>query len=288
MFYFTDIHGNRKLFDAAINLIGNSQFIFGGDACDRGDDGYSIMKELIANPNCVYLKGNHEDMFVKAAKAINHFIIATDDYTPEWARIIIEEEMYNDEDVLLCRYNGGTQTLIDWMTDRMPMDFVQTIEELETHYSFDKYDFCHAGCMREVFQRNTFDQYDTDALLWSRSHFSYAWLPGRVLIHGHTPVPLMPGRWRCSDKPILYCGGGKLNMDGGAHFTDQTFVYDLLMQHFWRLEGHNDGTVTVQVISPADKTKKPYYDSKAGAIINANIIPNDSNNDIANNNINRE
>ena len=64
---FSDIHGNRKLFDAIKNFIKEDDTIyFLGDACDRGPDGWEIIKEILADERFIYLKGNHEDMLVKA------------------------------------------------------------------------------------------------------------------------------------------------------------------------------------------------------------------------------
>jgi hypothetical protein len=150
----------------------------------------------------------------------------------------------------------------------MQMSFVRRIEILPVHYSTDRYDFCHAGCMRECFERATWDQYDTNSAIWDRQHFNYAWISGRMLIHGHTPVEAMPGKWRCNDLPILYCGGGKLNMDGGAHYLGQTFVWEVGTDNYWRLKRQNTNFINSQKIQPMDRTKKPYYDFKMGAIIN--------------------
>lgn len=71
IFYFTDIHGMYDLYRAIMDYCNEqdpeAMIIFGGDACDRGKDGYKIMKELLDNPQVLYLKGNHEDLFVHAA-----------------------------------------------------------------------------------------------------------------------------------------------------------------------------------------------------------------------------
>mgnify|MGYP002526906662 CR=1 FL=1 len=78
VFYFTDIHGRKDLFDRIISFCEQQDpeytLIFGGDAADRGSEGYYIMTALLDNPHVIYLKGNHEDLFVKAARAIiGHF-----------------------------------------------------------------------------------------------------------------------------------------------------------------------------------------------------------------------
>jgi serine/threonine protein phosphatase 1 len=68
-YVMSDIHGMGSLFDEVMSFLNEQdeyQLIFLGDACDRGTDGYRIMKSLLENPNVIYLKGNHEDLFVKA------------------------------------------------------------------------------------------------------------------------------------------------------------------------------------------------------------------------------
>lgn len=268
MFYFTDIHGNRDLFDAAMDIIKDDFLIFGGDACDRGEAGYDIMNILLQRPNTIYIKGNHEDMFVKAAYAIHQYI-NEGEIDPLTFHDIAFEWFHRDEDIALCLYNGGLSTLSAWLADGANMSFIQAIENLPTHYSTDHYDFCHAGCMREVFERSTWDQYDTHSMIWSRDHFNYAWIPGRRLIHGHTPVESMPGKWHCSNLPILYCGGGKLNMDGGAHYLNQTFVWEIGTDNYWRIKRYGEDYIDIQPIQPMDRTKKPYYDIKTGEMYNA-------------------
>ena len=74
VFYFTDVHGQYELYKAAMDycLIRDPEatIIFGGDAADRGKNGYQIIKELINNPYVIYLKGNHEEIFTNSAREI--------------------------------------------------------------------------------------------------------------------------------------------------------------------------------------------------------------------------
>ena len=49
VFVFSDIHGQRVLFDKIMNRIGpNDKAFFLGDAIDRGPEGWQIFKELMA------------------------------------------------------------------------------------------------------------------------------------------------------------------------------------------------------------------------------------------------
>ena len=42
---------------------------FLGDANDRGDHGYALMKLIYNDPQFKYLKGNHEQMFIDVARS---------------------------------------------------------------------------------------------------------------------------------------------------------------------------------------------------------------------------
>ena len=261
MWYFTDVHGDKQLFDYVMDRIGNDPFIFGGDACDRGEHGYEIIKSLINNPRCNYIKGNHEDLFVKAARALRAFIIDTDAWDPESAFMNIMDAS-EDENIKLHLYNGGLTTLRDWYCDHMPMDIIDQLDELEVSMSWNQYDFCHAGAYQQMWETGHWDDNDIKTLIWDRHHFNYAWFEGRILIHGHTPIDAMPSKWRANRAPILYCGGTKLAMDGGTAYNHQIFLMDVGNWEFHRFT--YDMT---KPIHPVDRTKKIYYDKNWNPIV---------------------
>ena len=136
VFYFTDIHGQRKLFDAIMNYCyeqdDEAMIIFGGDAIDRGEDGYAIMKELLDNPYVVYLKGNHKDMFTKAAREIKQ-MFNFENPTKENIRKCLNACKHFDYKYAAIQnslYNGGLSTLTNWILDGMSMDIIERKERL--------------------------------------------------------------------------------------------------------------------------------------------------------------
>ena len=81
---------------------------------------HKIMKELLNNPRIIYLKGNHEDMFVKAAREIKSLNLFAKDITREKVRNGLWEAFYfgrNVDNITLALGNGGISTLIDWVID---------------------------------------------------------------------------------------------------------------------------------------------------------------------------
>ena len=254
IFYFTDVHGYYQLYKAAMDYClkcdPDCMIIYGGDACDRGPDGYRIMRELLNNPQVVYLKGNHEDMFVDAAR----FIL--NDYNDKLEPQVIKDYLYaaslrdySAPQVALSLYNGGLDTLMSWMLDGMPNDFISQIDKLPLTFSTDTIDFCHAGTIPKIFKRVAEDEYngdipdkdDTEFILWDRNMLGYGWLSNRTCVYGHTPTPYLPAKYYGKDKslagahPCKYVSnlderldGAKIAMDVGTANSGKLYVLNCL------------------------------------------------------------
>ena len=142
IFYFTDIHGMydlyRAMMDYCITQDPECMIIYGGDACDRGRNGYKIMQELLDDSHVLYLKGNHEDLFVQAARAIIKDYKGQFEEDQIWDYLFnIETSQYGDKEIQLCLYNGGYWTLHDWMMDGMPSSFIARINALPITFSYE-------------------------------------------------------------------------------------------------------------------------------------------------------
>lgn len=254
IFYFTDIHGNIQLYNKIVQWCikqdSECTIIYGGDACDRGDFGYEIMKQLLNASRFIYLKGNHEDIFVRAAR----FIIR--DYKGKLEKDDIERYLYTcyikdfySNEVKLSIINNGTKTLTNWMLDGMPEDFINKINNLYLTFSYNNIDFCHAGGDYKTFIRVANDEYfnnivdldDKEEILWDRNKFNLGWKTNRVCVHGHTPTIYLPSKFynnNMSKKnihPIKYCGkdsnefnGYKIDMDTGAALYGRAYVLNVL------------------------------------------------------------
>ncbi len=249
VFYFTDIHGCDRLFNRIMMWIKNqdkeSTIIFGGDACDRGNGGYQIMRNLLDDPYVIYLKGNHEDLFVKAADAMLKSGAYKDGNDG------IEDMMWKDDDVYLAVRNGGAPTLLGWINDGASHDFVDRIRELPLTFCYGKYDFCHAGASYKYFKEvnqaeymeTTPDPIAAKAVIWDRNCWGLGWKKDRICVHGHTPTPLLPSKfYGTKDKseahahPAKWYGpfepkrfpGLKVDMDTGAVWTGRIWVLNVL------------------------------------------------------------
>lgn len=245
-FACTDLHGNREAWEwVKSHLQEDDELIFLGDAIDRGDDSYAIMKELLEDARVTYICGNHEDMFIRSMRAFARLL--REEFTGYTIHDLkhtlnIKMIMDMDEDMALHMSNGGLITMRAWINDGAPMTLIRKLAALPTHISYKNYDLCHAGCTTSDWEK---DRY---AMIWDRSHFLCAWFAGRTLVHGHTPICFMP-------EPILmhegmpYNGeeitgpinyfpgllperegedrGRKINLDTGAVFTDLVSLLNL-------------------------------------------------------------
>ena len=258
IYYFTDIHGHYLLYDAIINWCleqdDQSFIIFGGDSCDRGLDGYKIMRELIENPQVGFLKGNHEDLFTKAARALIGYCAQSDELYSKLkskdvkiAKSLVE--LCSLPDVVLHCQNGGSSTLTQWIVEGADEDFISIIEDLPLTFSYQNLDFCHAGSKYDIFKRVYEAEYNqalvnqTDAftLMWDRKDLPLGWETDRICVFGHTPTVSLPTGIYGRDKSLVRAhpciwqdkmgakhkrGGWKIDMDTAAVWSDRAFVLD--------------------------------------------------------------
>lgn len=243
----TDVHGYYDLYKAAIDYCNKQDpeysLIFLGDACDRGPDGYKIMRELLDNPQVVYLKGNHEDMFVKAARFILNDLkksLSREEAKRYLYSLNAHDYCYQVQESL---YNGGLPTLIDWIVDGMPNEFITRISKLPLTFSLDTIDFCHAGARPDIFARVAQDEYDgeipdmddEEMILWDRNFIHSGWVSDKLCVFGHTPTSYILGKKDKEARPCKFIGninkqfhGGKIAMDVGTAHSGKLYVLNCL------------------------------------------------------------
>lgn len=184
-----DLHGCantvKSLIETKVKPKDNDTLIFVGDYIDRGDKVFKTveyMLELDKQFNCIFIKGNHEDMWIN--------------YLKHNSRI---------EEIGTFFGNGGKSTLdsyceqiIDLSGDPMrpgnglhwndlPKTHQDFYDNLKVCHEIDDFVFVHAG-INPNFPLNDQHAYD---MMWIRDTFLY-WpmeiLKGKTIIHGHTPM----------------------------------------------------------------------------------------------------
>jgi serine/threonine protein phosphatase 1 len=187
-----DIHGS---FDKLANLLDHCmchagqkpfRFVFVGDYVDRGGNSRDVVQLLMeaqatVPERIVCLRGNHEDMLVKASRR---------------------------RDPTLWLANGGATTLRSYgVTEAadIPRQHLEWLASLPLSTSDDKRFFVHAGVMPGVPLR---DQ-SKETMLWIREPFlSDPRHHGLFVVHGHTPLE--------TGRPELR--PNRLNLDTAACF----------------------------------------------------------------------
>ena len=233
-FCFSDIHGHGELFDKILSWLNGRtepwKCVFLGDACDRRNDGYRIIETLLNDDRFIYLKGNHEDMFVRAAKALRKHWEEEGFFYEEVAANPYEFIMNFawDWDVSLHIQNGGLQTLLDWATKgKTGLKIINQLDTLPEHMElphdvWGKLDLSHAGHLMD----------NSDSLIWSREHFQEEFKGGRM-IHGHTTVrSLRKYVWEISSnpatcRPAFYANGTKVDIDTACFSSDTITLLNL-------------------------------------------------------------
>ena len=242
-FVFSDIHGHGVLFDKIVSwLNGRSEpwkCIFLGDACDRMNDGYRIMETILNDDRFIYLKGNHEDLFVRAAKALRDYW-ERDNLTYEVIAANPYDSIMNyayDMDVGCHLSNGGISTLMSWVTKgKTGLDIINKLDRLPTHMElpheiWGKLDLSHAG--------HPNNDLSESALIWDRSHFNEKFEGGRM-IHGHTPVRslmryvIISPASTCT--PAFYADGTKIDIDTACFSTECITLLNLTSFEQYRFQ----------------------------------------------------
>ncbi len=197
IFVVGDIHGERQKAGSFIETLpfaSQDLVIFLGDYIDRGHDPRGVIDYLIKfkkwHPNTIFLKGNHEDMFLSF---INH------DFSKE-----------------IYFYNGGEATLrsydvpyseYQYAKRYIPYEHLEFLNELLLYYETRDYIFVHAGLRPGI----PLQEQNPEDLLWIRYEFIYSDFDfGKRVIFGHTVVeePLVMKNKIGIDTGLVF--GGKL------------------------------------------------------------------------------
>lgn len=162
-----DIHGEIDKLNELLKQLApqkDDTIVFLGDYINRGLNSKEVIERLITlsqETNCIFLKGNHEDLLLK----------------------ILQTRA--EEDVLNWLMAGGGATLDSYggieNIFKLHSDFFYN---LKLYYLTEKYLFVHAG----INPTRTLEEQDEDDLLWIRDNFIYKKHKlKQKIVFGHTP-----------------------------------------------------------------------------------------------------
>lgn len=186
-----DIHGRADLLDLlhaqiaadAKGYAGEKQIVYLGDFIDRGRDSKGVVERVLRQaPDGIkprYIKGNHDAALLA---------------------FLEDGETYR-----IWKNFGAAETLLSYgvrpplfdapeqieearraLAAALPREHLKFFENLELMVTVGDYAFVHAGVRPGV----AIDDQDEQDLLWIREEFlSSSSAFGKVVVHGHTPMP---------------------------------------------------------------------------------------------------
>lgn len=176
MDYFAigDIHGEFFKLSRLIQRLHikkDDVLVFIGDYIDRGNMSFEVMDLLLEYQkkyNCVFLKGNHEEMFMDFLSGINE-------------RLFLHNGGYKTQDSY--RSHGFDIELhTDYLDRHIPRSHITFFQKLKGYYETEEFIFVHAG----ISTRTPLENMPNEILLWDRGFSSIAY-KGKVVVYGHTP-----------------------------------------------------------------------------------------------------
>ena len=121
----SDLHGYLELYKKIKNFIKPEDTVyFLGDAGDRGPQPWETIKTIYKDSQFVYLKGNHEDLLVRAAR----------DY--------LQYDCF-DYSYYLHGQNGGFGTFADWQMEEFKTEWINHLDNLPVRAEYVNNDGVH-------------------------------------------------------------------------------------------------------------------------------------------------
>lgn len=240
IFALADLHGQYQMWQKIKGFLNSDDKIyFLGDAIDRGQYGYELMRDLLTDNRIIYIKGNHEQMMEDALREIQR-----------------QDGAYVGEAFQLWSWNGCSPTINAWAEHGAMYDWIHVLHEMpfeETYInkSGKEICMCHAG-----FTPGAKSPWNYE-LVWNREHV-YNEIPEEyrdchlIVVHGHTPtfhlmmdfdelnrelvhfysdkdnVKMIPQHeYTEVDGAVFYGNGTKIDIDCGCFFTGHAVLLDL-------------------------------------------------------------
>lgn len=210
---FSDIHGNYILWKKIQNYCQPDDIIiFLGDAIDRGNDGIKIMQEMFLDPRIIYLKGNHEDLFLSYIKNL---------------------PLAYKQDFNLIVDNQSLKTLKSF--ERLsPEEQLELISNLKKTYI--KYLYINKDNKKIYLSHSGYDikdllKEDEPTFIWNRDHLkTNIWdektYPDSYIVHGHTPVQILRPD-NAEVRIYRYCNQHKIDIDLACFVSNKIALLDL-------------------------------------------------------------
>lgn len=225
-FVVGDLHGCVDELNRLLDALGPTRedtVCFLGDYIDRGPSPKAVIDRLLRlhaeGPRCVFLKGNHEDMFLSFLGLPGHYG---------------EAFIANGGDATLASYglegDSGPE-----VSTRLPPGHREFLLALRTQAQFGRYLCVHAG----VRPSRALDRQDEEDLLWIREEFIAFSHPFPVtVLFGHTP-----------QREVRLHLPFKIGLDTGLVYGNRLSCLELERGALWQIQRRAQ-RVTEQNLAP--------------------------------------
>lgn len=220
-----DIHGRADLFADILRRIDNddadsipcpTELILLGDLIDRGPSSRKVVEHamLLSQSGAMRcLKGNHEEVFIRAARGE---VAATRFFCRIGGEQTLRSYGLSDGDYA----SMSAEQLTDWMLANIPRSHVDFIDSFEDLIEIGDYVFVHAGIRPGV----PLSAQEPDDLRWIRADFLKCTESfGKVVIHGHTITPDVDEH------------ANRIGIDTGAYMSGKLTAIGIYGEEHWFL-----------------------------------------------------
>jgi serine/threonine protein phosphatase 1 len=230
-FVLGDIHGCADEVDRLLDALAPATadtVVFLGDYVDRGPSSRAVIDRLLRlrheGPRCVFLKGNHEDMFLA--------------YMGE-AGAYGEAFLFNGGEATLRSYGLAGQPP-GGVAARLPEDHLQFLRALEMRFRHGSFLCVHAG----VAPHRALDDQNDEDLLWIRDAFiAHPHAFGCTVLFGHTP-----------HRDVLLDQPYKIGLDTGLVYWNKLSCLELGEQRLYQIRRGARDVTNRLLPPPPDRT----------------------------------
>ena len=213
---FSDLHGHLDLYKQIKEYVKPEDKLYClGDCGDRGPESWETIKAVAQDKQIIYLKGNHEDMLVKAAQEA------------------FDPNGWGYEKQYLLMSNGGRETLDSLLMEPNIHSWLMYLAQLPLYATYTNTQgqeifLCHAGC--SLWADNNQISGGKD-FLWDRLHYfdNRRLLGPKIVVHGHTPIKHLASEIgiQPTTGALKYADGKKYCIDPGTAFTGRGILLNL-------------------------------------------------------------
>ena len=214
----SDMHGCADVYHRIKKIIKPEDIVYClGDCGDRGSKPWETIKLVATDPQFILLKGNHEDMLVKAAREAM-------------------DGSYGCSKQRLLASNGGFETLTELLYEDRPETWISMLAKLPTHTTYtnkngQKIFLCHAGCNLWADEPEVIP--DDHDLIWDRVHYISTksdLMSDTIVVHGHTWVNYIKedlNMKNTENEFLFYTNNKKICIDLGTFHTSKAGILNL-------------------------------------------------------------